>query len=173
MTARIPGAKRGRPAKPKRSKALSGSKGRPPVPLHLHPRRYEIALFDAWSYLMGSERLAATFVARNDLQLYGLPTPEDFNKAADSLRNLAKSRISRDDLEWRTAMGEAVAISFVPGDSRLKARLVLRRAATVNETEFALAAMLPVMLDTDSEGVARFVAELSQDDEPVPVPELI
>jgi hypothetical protein len=175
MTKRIPGAKRGRPAKPKPLKACaSRGRGRPRVPLHLHPRRYEIALFDAWSYLMGSERLAATFVVRDDLQ-WGVPTPGEFNEAADNLRKLAKSRVSPADLEWRTAMGEAVCISFVPGaDPRLKVRLILRRAAAVNETEFAVTAMLPEMLDTDLNGTARFLAELySHDDQGLPeLPEL-
>ena len=125
--------------------------------------------FDAWSHLMGSERLAATFVVRDDLQ-WGLPLPEEFNKAADSLRNLAKSRVSPADLEWRTAMGEARIISLVRGtDPQLQARLILRRAETVNEIGFALTAMLPVMLNTDREGTIRFLTELySHDDGSLP-----
>jgi hypothetical protein len=171
MTARKTGphAKRGRKPKPgpKLPKPSRG-RGRPEVPLRLHPRRYEIALFDAWSYMMGSERLAATFVVRDDLK-WKWPTPEEFNKASDSLRTLAKSRVSPADLKWRTAMGEAVAISLVPGmDPRVKARLILQRAAAVDETEFALTAMLPVMLDTDREGVAKFLSEFRHNDEPLP-----
>lgn len=139
------------------------------MPLHLHPRRYDIMRFDAWAYMFGNERLAATLLVRDDLQ-HWLPIPEEFNNAADSLRKLAKSRVSAEDLKWRTAMGEACAIAFVEEiDPKKRARFILRRAASVNETDFAMVAILPEMLGTDRVGTARFLAELySQGDESLP-----
>ena len=47
MTKRIPGAKRGRPPKPKPPKRERG--GRPPVPLREHPDGYLVARYDVAS----------------------------------------------------------------------------------------------------------------------------
>jgi hypothetical protein len=60
-TPRKPGARRGRPPKPKPI-AMKRKPGRPAVPLRRHPHRYLIAEFDVMTRLVGTKRGAALFL---------------------------------------------------------------------------------------------------------------
>jgi hypothetical protein len=156
MTKPKPHAKRGRrwPPKPITSPAPASRRGRPHVPLRQHPRRYDMAYFDAFKWMLGGERLSATFTANTDLRNV-FPKPEDFNRPADRLRNLARFHSTPDDRVWRKAMCEAILLALCSPTrsgfmhradlAEIRARDVLTLGASVGETEWVRRELLPLI----------------------------
>ena len=164
MTARIPGAKRGRPAKPKLPKPKRDA-GRPEIPLSGRPERYLLAHYEAFVSMGFSRRKAAqvlellykgplTDISVADEWPYCItlkvrPTTEidleEFAKDCDALRALVKFHAAKpDDLALLMTMAEAVRIAMGPwrpdgGD------IILRLTSPINETAWAREVLLPIL----------------------------
>jgi hypothetical protein len=156
VTKRIPGAKRGRPSKPKSPKVSRG-KGRSPVPLHLHPRRHAIGAIDAFTMIFGSERKATQALSgavigepieldtnRPEMAQLSVPmSPQDFRKVTDRLRKQAQWYTSPADLLWRQAISQAIVFAITLGPASEQA--VFARAEAVDEVAWARRVLLPMM----------------------------
>jgi hypothetical protein len=97
MTKPVPGAKRGRPPKPKPPK-LSRGKGRPKMPLRQHRDRYALACFDALAWLInyrGKYYIAALKTGLEEVQRGVSPTADvpDLLRLTENLR--AMSQLAR------------------------------------------------------------------------------
>ena len=148
MTKRIPGAKRGRPAKPK---SVKRSRGHPHVPLSEHPLRYRMATQAAMEWLCDSEWTAAAILiarATADAPLKQV----DFIRAVDRLRRLSRPYRKADDLQWLLTAREAIVIATCatigrPDLGDIAAQLVLRLAASINEVGWARRELLPLIIE--------------------------
>lgn len=67
-------------------------------------------------------------------------------RAVDRLRKLVAKFQTPDDLAWRKAMGELIAIALA-GRSDFAARMVLHRAASVGEVAWARRSLLPGLIE--------------------------
>ena len=175
MTKRVPGAKRGRPGKPKPPK-VSRSKGRPSEPLHLHPQRYAIGAIDAATMIFGSERKASQALSgavlgepieldanRPEMARLSIPMPlQEFRKVADRLRKQAQWYTSAADMLWRQAISQAIVLAITLGPASEQA--VFARAEAVDEVAWARRVLLPMMRQAgERESLVRiFVDILSQ-----------
>jgi hypothetical protein len=148
MTKRIPGAKRGRPAKPKQAKPPKRSRGRPPVSLRDHPDRYTVARFDVADWWLKQNVKGNRTRARMVLWRVA-----DMRKAADSLRTMARRYRKPADMEWRKAIGTAVAFALQiaadparnPTEFAILRDHILSIARDVGEAEWARREVLPLM----------------------------
>jgi hypothetical protein len=156
MTKRIPGAKRGRPPKPKQPKPTKRSRGRPAVSLRDHPDRYKVARFDVadgWlRRMVKGNRLRAGMVLGVDMarQRQNIAA---MRKAADSLRTMARRYRKPADLEWRKAIRTAVAFALQiaadpitnPNQLAVMCGVITDEAASVGEEEWARREVLPLI----------------------------
>lgn len=159
VTKPIPGARRGRPRKPKPPKR--SSKGRPKLPLRLHPLRFAVACFDALSFIQGGARMAATTVIllEDRRALARQRTAPELRKAADHLRVRARRHVLADDMAWREAIGDAIRNTIWVAAARRwgfdsfaawresgidAERVIVGRAAFVGEDAWARRVLLPL-----------------------------
>ena len=144
-----PHLKRGPKPKPPKPAKPKGRPGRPErVPLHLHPRRYEIAGVAAVFRMIGSMRTGAFFMTwyRGDN-----PKKDPDPKDVDRLRKLVEAYrgTTPDDLAWLNAMGAAISVTMMYAhmDIELAIEEVTRRAASVGEMGFAERVLLPPLIE--------------------------
>jgi hypothetical protein len=153
MTARVPGVKRGRPAK---SKPLKLCRGRPEVPLRVHPDRYLVARYDVadtWlRKLLNSTRVRASAVKTTGVE--AVSTPRKFAellKTADNLRRMARRYMKPDDMKWRRAIAHAVGHTLLGaatdgGPEQGRIDLIMEYAAEAGEAEWARRELLPLIM---------------------------
>jgi hypothetical protein len=156
MTARVPGAKRGRPAKPKDPDRPRQGTGRPVTPLSERPNRYFFACYEAIIGNGLSRRAAIRILeaARLDyltvtdkavLLMLNQRDRDIFFKHCERLRAIARWHASRpDDLAWLRPMSEAIRIASGPWHPEA-ADTVLRLAMSANETAWAKRVLLPAL----------------------------
>ncbi len=185
MTKPVPGAKRGRPPKPKPPKRPAS---RPPMPLRQHPEKYLIAcqasMADAFgSYYQASKAIVALTYglslsrAGDGLLEISYPRFEGhhIDKTIDRHRKLTGWYLSRElettDREWLIAISKAISLavagaSFIGSLSRpdLAQREVLRLCASVNEMDLAHQILIPLIErglpdDLGPEGALRLYAD--------------
>jgi hypothetical protein len=149
MTKPKPGAKRGRPPKPKPPKSSRGT-GRPKLPLRLHSRRYALACFDALYFIQGGERMVATTVIRlEDRDLAQQRRRPELHKAVERLRKMARRKVSATQIEWREAIGDAIRNTIFAAAVGKEfwidpERVIVERAAVVGEAAWARRVLLPL-----------------------------
>lgn len=179
MTKPKPGAKRGRPSKSKDEREPATPKtrklgsGRTRKPLSQHPQRYGVPALDAAAMLGFSERQAPQawlalaigkpHATRTDAIAVDMPLDE-FNKAADNWRNLARWYTSPSDLLWRAAIAQAILFAVKMG--RAGEEAILNRAAAVGESHWARNHLLPsipqsgVSVGESRDFIARIFSEI-------------
>ena len=166
MTARIPGAKRGRPRKPKLPAAPKRDVGRPETPLSAKPYRYALAFYEAYVAMGVSRRRAIVtleamykgpvtvtvdecrggYRVTVSVELTERIDLDDFAKDCECLRSLTKWHAAKPgDLAWLRPMSEAVRIAMGPWYPEAS-DMVLRLAASADETAWAREKLLPVLL---------------------------
>jgi hypothetical protein len=157
MTKRIPGAKRGRPAKPKPPKRARREAGRPETPLSMRPGRYRLAVYEALVSEGFSRRAAMQMLqaahsgllraTADGVAIWMNPKDrEGFAKHCERIRVLARRHAAKPaDQAWLRAMSEAIRIAVGPWHPAASA-IVLRLAASANETEWARRKLLPMLL---------------------------
>lgn len=155
MTARKTGPhlKRGPKPKPKPEKR---SRGRPEVSLRDHPDRYTVARFDVADWWLRQNvkgtRTRAGMVLGADTARQRQDVA-DMRKAADSLRTMARRYRKPADMEWRKAIGTAVAFAIQiaadpienPNELAVMCQILMDQAASVGEEEWALREVLPLI----------------------------
>jgi hypothetical protein len=155
MTARktTPHLKRGPKPKPKLPKR---SKGRPAGSLREHPDRYAVARFDVadrWlKSMVKGNRLRAGMVLGVDMARQRQDAAA-MRKAADRFRTMARRYGKPADMEWRKAIGTAVAFALLtaadpitnPNELAIICSVITDQAASVGEEEWARRELLPLI----------------------------
>ena len=157
MTARKTGPhlKRGPKPKPK-PKSPKRSKGRPAVPLRERRDRYTVARFDVADWWLKSmvkgHRLRAAMVLGVDMARQRQDASA-MRKAADRFRTMERRYRKPADMEWREAIGRAVAFTILtaadlptnPIELAVIGGQIMDDAASVGEAEWARRELLPLM----------------------------
>ncbi len=157
MTKPKPGAKRGRPQKPKSAEPPKRGKGRPPKGLRLQPWRFAVACLDANTILGASGRLAAEevvgareMVGSEDRSLAQQRMDRELRKSVERFRVTARRYDTPDDMGWREATSEAIINTFIVavGGKDLwwinAEKAIVGRAAFVGEDAWARRVLLPL-----------------------------
>ena len=157
-----PHLKRGpKPKPPEPSEPPRREVGRPETPLSVRPYRYMLAYYEALVIMGLSRRRAAVWleamykgpvtVTVDDcrvslsVELQEAIDLGDFAKDCDALRAVVKWHAAKpDDLAWIMTMSEALRIASGPWHPDAS-DMVLRLAASANETAWAREVLLPML----------------------------